>query len=101
MCLNEKDGVYLPMSEKEIISEEALKGVKLKETQTKAQEAEMKLLFKCPDGKTIPWPVCCGEIMELIDDKLKCSFSEGCGKSVDVPTCDDGSKAKPFIGKAE
>ncbi len=98
--LYEKDGVYLPMSEKEMqVSEIDLQGVKLKETTTKAQESEMKLLFKCPDGSALDWPVCCGEVMELEGDKLNCVV-EGCGKSVDVPTCTDGSKAKPFIGKA-
>ncbi|MBN1327916.1 MAG: hypothetical protein JXA54_00460 [Candidatus Heimdallarchaeota archaeon] len=89
------------MSEKEIVSEEDLKGVKLKETQTKAQEAEMKLVFKCPDGKIVPWPVCCGELMELEGDKLVCAHKDGCGAKAEVPTCSDGSKAKPFIGKAE
>ncbi|NHJ48264.1 MAG: hypothetical protein FK733_10800 [Asgard group archaeon] len=88
------------MSDKEMqVSETDLQGVKLKETQTKAQESEMKLYFKCPDGTTIDWPVCCGEVMELESDKLNCVV-EGCNKVVDVPTCGDGSKAQPFIGKA-
>ena len=88
------------MSDKEMqVSETDLQGVKLKETQTKAQESEMKLYFKCPDGTTIDWPVCCGEVMELEGDKLNCVV-EGCNKVVDVPTCGDGSKAQPFIGQA-
>ncbi|NHJ39459.1 MAG: hypothetical protein FK731_05445 [Asgard group archaeon] len=88
------------MSDKEMqVSEEDLQGVKLKETHTKAQESEMKLYFKCPDGTIIEWPVCCGEIMELEGDKLTCVV-EGCNAKVDVPTCSDGSKAQPFIGKA-
>ena len=88
------------MSDKEMqVSEEELKGVKLKETKTKAQEAEMKLQFKCPDGSTIEWPICCGETMELEGDQLVCVVPD-CGKTVEVPACSDGSKAKPFIGKA-
>ena len=87
------------MSDKDVqISEADLKGVKLKETQTKAQESEMKLVFKCDDcNKTIDWPICCGEPMELEGDKLVCKV-EGCGKSIPVPEC-DGHKCKPFIAK--
>ncbi|MCF2143452.1 MAG: hypothetical protein ACTSXO_10215 [Candidatus Heimdallarchaeota archaeon] len=88
------------MSDKEIeISEDALKGVKLKETHTKAQEAEMKLVFKCDDGTIIDWPVCCGELMELEGDKLVC-HDKTCGSTKDIPTCSNGEKAKPFISKA-
>ena len=88
------------MSDKEMqISEDALKGVELKKTQVKAQEAEMKLVFKCEDGTTQPWPACCGELMELEGDKLVC-HDKSCGKSAEIPTCASGEKAKPFIGKA-
>ena len=81
------------------ISEADLKGLKLKETQTKAQQAEMKLVFKCDDcSKTIDWPICCGEPMELEGDKLVCVVPD-CGKTVPVPEC-DGKACKPFIIKA-
>jgi len=87
------------MSDKDMqVSEDDLKGVKLKETETKAQESEMKLQFKCPDGSIIEWPSCCGELMELEGDQLVCVVAD-CGKTMEVPTCSDGSKAKPFIGK--
>lgn len=87
------------MSDKEMqVSEADLQGVKLKETTTKAQAAEMKLVFKCPDGKNLPWPFCCGESMELEGDKLVC-HDKSCGKTEDVPTCDNGEKAKPFLSK--
>lgn len=88
------------MSDKEMqVSEADLKGVKLKETQTKAQESEMKLVFKCDDGSTIDWPICCGEPMELEGDKLVC-ITEGCTNKLDVPTCPNGEKAKPYIAKS-
>jgi hypothetical protein len=88
------------MSDKEMqVSEDDLKGVKLKETQTKAQKAEMKLVFKCEDDKIMDWPFCCGEPMELEGDKLVC-VDKSCGKTSEVPTCDDGNKAKPFIVKS-
>ena len=81
------------------ISEADLKGLKLKETQTKAQQAEMRLVFKCDDcSKTVDWPVCCGEPMELEGDKLVCVVPD-CGKTVPVPEC-DGKACKPFIIKA-
>jgi hypothetical protein len=88
------------MSDKKMeISEADLKGLKLKETQTKAQQAEMRLVFKCDEcSKTIDWPVCCGEPMELEGDKLVCVDKE-CGKTVPVPEC-DGKACKPFIVKA-
>ncbi len=88
------------MSDKDMqVSEDDLKGVKLQETKTKAQESEMKLQFKCPDGSIVEWPICCGESMELEGDQLVCVVPD-CGKKIEVPTCSDGSKAKPFIGKA-
>ena len=81
------------------ISEADLKGLKLKETQTKAQQAEMRLVFKCDDcSKTVDWPICCGEPMELEGDKLVCVVPD-CGKTVPVPEC-DGKACKPFIIKA-
>lgn len=88
------------MSDKKMeISEADLKGLKLKETQTKAQQAEMKLVFKCDDcNKTVDWPACCGEPMELEGDKLVCIDKE-CGKTVPVPECHDKA-CKPFIIKA-
>lgn len=87
------------MSDKEMqVSEADLKGVKLKETHTKAQESEMKLVFKCDDGTNLNWPIHCGEPMELEGDKLACVV-EGCNKSVEVPTCANGEKAKPYIAK--
>ncbi len=88
------------MSDKEMqVSEADLKGVNLKETQTKAQESDMKLMFKCDDcSKTYDWPLCCGESMELEGDNLVCTV-EGCGKSIPVPEC-DGHKCKPFIAKS-
>ncbi|NHJ86160.1 MAG: hypothetical protein FK734_11910 [Asgard group archaeon] len=88
------------MSDKEMqVSEEDLKGVNLKKTHTKAQESEMKLVFKCSDGKIVEWPRCCGELMELEGDKLVCA-DKTCGNTAEVPTCADGQKAKPFIGQA-
>ena len=88
------------MSDKEMqVSEADLKGVKLKETQTKAQESEMKLVFQCGD-KIIDWPSCCGESMELDEEagQLVCTV-EGCGKSVPIPE-HEGQKCKPSIVKA-
>ncbi|MHA1124927.1 MAG: hypothetical protein ACTSO7_10395 [Candidatus Heimdallarchaeota archaeon] len=88
------------MSDKKMeISEADLKGLKLKETQTKAQQAEMRLVFKCDDcSKTVDWPVHCGEPMELEVDKLVC-VDKKCGKTVPVPEC-HGKACKPFIIKA-
>lgn len=87
------------MSDKDMqVSEKDLQGVKLKETSTKAQESEMKLVFKCPDGKIIPWPSCCGELMELEGDKLVC-HDKSCGTKKEVPSCENGEKAKPYISK--
>ncbi|MHA1154563.1 MAG: hypothetical protein ACTSQK_00495 [Candidatus Heimdallarchaeota archaeon] len=87
------------MSDKEMqVSEADLKGVNLKETQTKAQESEMSLAFKCEVcNKTYDWPLCCDEPMELEGDNLVCKV-EGCNKSIPVPEC-DGQKCKPFIAK--
>ncbi|MEA2071421.1 MAG: hypothetical protein U9O98_09035 [Asgard group archaeon] len=88
------------MSDKETpVSEADLKGVKLKETSTRAQKADMKLVFKCPEcGKIYDWPVHCGEPMELEDDKLVCT-DKSCGETAPIPEC-DGNKCKPFISKA-
>lgn len=82
------------------ISIEDLKGAKLKETTTKAQEVEMKLVFKCEEcDEIVDWPVCCGEPMELEDDQLVCA-DKTCGNTMPIPQCDAGHTCKPFLTKA-